>query len=198
MLQRVVVLAVLTMSGLTGWEQRGSGAATRPSMPREEPNACPFEGCQFGAWTARDTVVARRSRNTSSARSFTVRKGETVTAVTGVLVITRPGRVEFRDRTDLLTKDGQISVEPGDTLYLLGYRGEGFTDAWFKGRTYRAVDGAMAFFNALCDTRPERCSGRVVERQQSTWWVQIRNGAGLVGWTNQADVFDGRDAFGAR
>ena len=56
----------------------------------------------------------------------------------------------------------------------------------------------MEFFNALCDTRPEHCAGRVVERQQSTWWVQIRNGAGLVGWTNQADAFDGKDAFAIR
>ena len=56
----------------------------------------------------------------------------------------------------------------------------------------------MVFFNALCDTRPERCTGRIVERQQSTWWVQLRNGAGLVGWTNQTDDFDGKDAFGQR
>ena len=56
----------------------------------------------------------------------------------------------------------------------------------------------MEFFNALCDTRPEHCAGRVVERQQSTWWVQIRNGAGLVGWTNRADAFDGKDAFAIR
>lgn len=198
MLQRLVVLAALTMSGLTGWEQRGGSPQSRPPMPLEEAGACPFEGCQFGAWTARETVVARRSRSTSGARSFTVRKGETVTALTGVLVITRPGRVQFRERTDLLTAEGQISVAPGDTLYLLGYRGEGFTDAWFKGRTYHEVDGAMEFFNALCDTRPERCAGRVVERQQSIWWVQLRNGDGLVGWTNQTDDFDGEDAFGQR
>lgn len=192
------MLAALSVSSLAGWEQRGGSVQSRPPMPLEEAGACPFEGCQFGVWTARETVVARRSRSTSAARSFTVRKGETVTALTGVLVITRPGRVEFRERTDLLTKDGQISVEPGETLYLLGYRGEGLTDAWFKGRTYHEVDGAMEFFNAICDTRPERCSGRIVERQRSTWWVQIRNGAGAVGWTNQADVFYGRDAFGAR
>jgi hypothetical protein len=178
--------------------QRGGNATARPTMPLEEAGACPFEGCQFGAWTAREAVVARRSRSTSAARSFTVRKGETVTALTGVLVITRPGRVEFRERTDLPTAEDTITVAPGDTLYLLGYRGEGFTDAWFKGRTYHEVDGAMAFFNALCDTRPERCTGRVVEHQQSTWWVQIRNGAGLVGWTNQTDAFDGKDAFAVR
>ena len=69
------------------------GSTERPPMPLEGAGACPFEGCRFGAWTARETVVARRSRSASGARSFSVRKGETVTALTGVLVITRPGRV---------------------------------------------------------------------------------------------------------
>jgi len=28
------------------------------------------------------------------------------------------------------------------------------------------------------------------------WWVQIRNGQGRIGWTDQADRFDGTDACG--
>lgn len=106
MFQRLLVITALSASGLAGWEQRGASAPARPTMPLEEAGACPFEGCQFGTWTARASVVARQSRSTSSARSFTVRKGETVTA------------------------------------------------------------------------------------------LQVRNSAGLAGWTNQADEFDGKDAFG--
>ena len=195
---RLLTLVLLACAEVLVAPQARPAGPRAPAMPLESLGACPFEGCQFGAWTARASVVARHSRNTSSARSFTVRKGETVAALTGVLVITRPGRVTFRERTDLLTAEGQISVAPGETLYLLGYRGEGFTDAWFKGRTYHEVDGAMEFFNALCDTRPERCTGRIIEPVRSTWWVQIRNSAGLVGWTNEPDKFDGKDAFGLR
>lgn len=120
---RLLTVVAIGLAGMLDAPQRG-GWAARPTMPLEEAGACPFEGCQFGAGTARGTVVAHRSRSTSAARSFTVRKGETVTALTGVLVITRPGC------------------------------------------------SSTEFFDALCDTRPERCDGRIVERQRSTWWVR--------------------------
>ena len=77
------------------------------------------------------------------------------------------------------------------------YVGEGFTNAWFKGRLYREVDGAMAVFNALCDTQPARCTGRVVEPTQSKWWIQVRSRGNRVGWTNEPEKFDGKDQFGA-
>lgn len=194
---RPLTFAVLFASML-GASATTPAHQTGPELPIETLNACPFEGCHFGAWTARKLLTVRRTRSARGAKAFTLRAGEPVTALTGVLVITRPGRVTFRERTDLLTAEGQISIAPGESLYLLGYRGEGFTDAWFKGRTYHEVDGAMEFFNALCDTRPERCTGRIVEPVRSTWWVQVRNSAGLVGWTNQAEDFDGKDAFGQR
>lgn len=196
---RPLTLASLVLfTAMLGTSPAEPADQTGPKLPIETLNACPFEACHFGTWTARKSLTVRRTRNGRGAKAFTLRAGEPVTALTGVLVIVRAGRVEFRERTNLPSEDGMVTVAPGETLYLLGYKGEGFTDAWFKGKTYRGLDGAMAFFNALCDTRPERCTGRVVEPVRSTWWVQVRNGEGLVGWTDQAEDFDGKDAFGQR
>ena len=109
----------------------------------------------------------------------------------------RPGRVEFTEPTDLASADGTISAKPGDTLFLLSYIGEGFTNAWYKGRFFREVDGAMAFFNARCDTEPGLCTGRVVQPTRSEWWIQVRSRGGHVGWTNEPEKFDGKDYSGA-
>lgn len=195
---RQPALLVVVFAAMLVAPQAQPADSAGPKLPIETPNACPFEGCTFGTWTARKSLTMRRTRSGRGSKAFTLRAGEPVSALTGVLVIERAGRVEFRERTNLPSEDGMVTVAPGETLYLLGYKGEGFTDAWFKGKTYRGLDGAMAFFNALCDTRPERCTGRIVERVRSTWWVQIRNAEGLVGWTNQAEEFDGKDAFGPR
>jgi hypothetical protein len=48
------------------------------------------------------------------------------------------GRVQFRQAVDLSTTAGRLRVEPGETLYLLTYRCEGVTTAWF-GRLYDEV-----------------------------------------------------------
>ena len=166
-------------------------------MPIVDAAACPFEGCHYGRWTTTDVVTVRRSRSARSPVVLRLTKGEQVTALTGAVVILRPGRVEFTEPTDLASADGTIAAKPGDTLYLLSYIGEGFTNAWFKGRLYREVDGAMAVFNALCDTQPARCTGRVVEPTQPEWWIQVRSRGNRVGWTNEPEKFDGKDQFGA-
>jgi hypothetical protein len=77
----------------------------------------------------------------------------------------------------------------------LTYRGEGSTKAWFNGRIYDQLDGSE-FFNALCSFEPNRCYGRIIERPQRVWWVQIQNRRGQIGWTNQPERFDGKDAYG--
>ncbi|HEU4891659.1 MAG TPA: hypothetical protein VFT47_08915 [Vicinamibacterales bacterium] len=38
--------------------------------------------------------------------------------------------------------------------------------------------------------------GSFLEHWKSQWWVQIRNRSGKVGWTNQPEKFDGKDALG--
>jgi len=211
---KLIILAALTLAAgpsLVGASYQS--ASPGPAMPYEDAGACPFEGCVYRDWQSNDTVAVRTTRSAHAPTVFTVRKGDTITAVTGVVVTTSPGRVRFREPTDLTwwefeavnlggvtvrraRRSGVLHVEPGETLYLLTYRGEGHTKAWFKGNLYEELDGALAFFNGICDTDPTRCVGAIVEQPQRVWWVQIRNAKGQTGWTNEPDKFDGKDALG--
>jgi len=173
-----------------------SPPAARPAMPYEDAGACPFEGCVYRDWQANDTVSVRSARSAKAAVVFTVRKGETITALTGVVVTTSPGEVRFREPVDLSSSSGAVHVEPGEILYLLTYGGEGFTKAWFKGKLYEGLDGSTAFFNTMCSTDPSRCVGTIVARPRGTWWVSIRNVRGQTGWTNEPEKFNGKDALG--
>lgn len=167
-----------------------------PPMPYIDVGACPFEGCVYRAWTANDTVVLRTDRRESAPIAYTVKKGEQVIALTGVVEISRPGRVQFLKTVNLESASGQLHIERGQTLFLLTYQGEGSTTAWFQGRLYEAVDGAMAIFNDLCDRRHGDCDSTIIERPKSVWWVRVRNGRGQSGWTSEPAKFDGKDLYG--
>jgi hypothetical protein len=143
-------------------------APAGPPMPYEDIGACPFEGCVYRDWITNDRVTVRTERRGDALIAFTLEKGEHVRAITGIVVILKPGRVQFRNAVDLTSTAGRIHVEPGETLYLLTYHGEGSTTAWFKGRLYDEVDGSE-FINAQCDVQPGSCNGTIVEKLQRVW-----------------------------
>jgi hypothetical protein len=189
-------IATVASIGLTGEALTSQGGQPgKPPVPYEDVGACPFEGCVYRAWTANAPVSVRADRKASAAVVYTISKGEKVTALTGVVVTLKPGRVEFPKRVTLRTASDSLDVAPGQSLYLLTYRGEGFFKAWFQGRLYDYLDGSI-FYNGVCDYQPERCTGKVVERTESIWWVQVRNNSGQTGWTSDVDKFDGKDALG--
>ncbi len=185
-------VAVLAASCVAG-EQ--APVRTGPPIPYEDVGACPFEGCIYREWVANAPVEIRTDRTASSPVAFTLTRGERVTAVTGVVITTRPGRVEFDMAQDVEASGGQIHVEPGQPLYLLTSQGEGFMKGWFNGRLYEGIDTAT-FSNGGCAGGPRPCVGRLVEPWQFEWWVQIRNAAGRIGWTREPDKFDNKDARG--
>jgi len=176
--------------------QPQSTSVQGPPVPVEDQGACPCEGCVYREWIAKETVSVRTERRKDAPVAFTVRESEKVTALTGVVISVKPGQVQFREGTTLSTSSGPLRVEPGETLYLPTYQGEGFTKAWFKGQTYRDLD-ATSFLNGVCEVQPSRCTGKVVENSQTEWWVQIRNGFGDIGWTDEHQKFAGKDALGA-
>ena len=188
-----VALVSLTLGGAAAAQVRNGG----PPVPFADSGACPFEGCRYATWRANATLSVYASRSAGAPVVFRLTRGDAVTAVTGIVITEVAGQVRFRDSVTLATGSTKIHIEPRDTLFLLSYEGEGFTTAWFKGPLYRSVDGAMAFFNGVCSARPERCIGRIVVPERRAWWVYVRNAAGLAGWTNEPDRFDGKDALGA-
>lgn len=191
-LAAVVAAAICTG---TQFSRAQPANSPEPPIPFEDFGACPFEGCVYREWVANRPVAIRTARRAASPIRFRVKAGEKVTALTGVVVTLKAGRVQFREPQDLSSSDGTIHIVPGQILYLLTYEGEGYTKAWFNGRLYRDVDTAT-FFNGVCEIEPSRCTGKIIERQQTRWWVQIRNAAGNVGWTSEPDKFDGKDALG--
>ena len=98
---------------------------------RVEP-ACPGEGCSYGTWVACDSVPLYRAAGElsptglylSPEQQFGVTSGAVIVDAPTVVVVSRPTRqVPFS--VDALTFD------PGDTLYVLDYLGEGFFNAWY-------------------------------------------------------------------
>ncbi len=169
--------------------------STGPPLPFEDIGACPFEGCVYREWAANSQVTVRRERRPDSPVAFTLEKGDRVQALTGIVVTLKPGRVQFRNAVDLTSSAGRLYVEPGETLYLLTYYGEGVTTAWFKGRLYDEVDGSE-FINAICDFRPGTCNGTIVDKPQKVWWVRLRHRNRVSGWSNETEKFDNKDRFG--
>ena len=116
-----------------------SAAAQGPSLPYRDPGACPFECCTYRDWTAnKDTTVYREMRD-GSTRAFTVRKGEVVRGVTGVVITNRAGTATASSNMSI-GQGNKTRVRKGDTLYLLTYQGEGFFKVWFKGRVIPDVE----------------------------------------------------------
>jgi hypothetical protein len=188
-------VASMDLNGEAPASQGGQHA--KPPVPYEDVGACPFEGCVYRLWTANAPVSVRADRKTTAAVVYAISKGEQVTALTGVVVILKPGRVEFAKTVTLRTLSGSLTVAPGQSLYLLTYEGEGFFKAWFQGRMYEELDGSI-FYNGVCDFEPERCTGKIVERPESVWWVQVRNSRGQTGWTSDAGKFDGKDRLSVK
>lgn len=190
-------VAVLCACGHPATAQQIVGRALAgPPVPFADSGACPFEGCAYRKWTAVRRVVTRRAPSAAAPLSFRIAVGDTVTALTGIVVTTVPGQVRFRDTLTLAAGDASLHITPVDTLFLLTYEGEGFTTAWFKGRLYRGVDAGVAIFNAACESRPSSCLGHITVPVSVTWWVKVRNSAGQIGWTDDPDAFAGKDALG--
>jgi WD40 repeat protein len=114
-------------------------------------------------------------------RVYTLADRELVTALTGVWIVKKPALLEVEEPIRI----GGIDLQRGDLIYVLMYLGEGFVRAAFHGR--------------LADFSPDAPNNRVVVRKlrsnyDSSLWVQMQTGVGIVGWTKEAGspAFDGR------
>lgn len=163
--------------------------AAKPALPKVDENACPFEGCQFGAWTARDGVQLYSTWKPERATVATVTAGEAVTAVTGVYITLEPLEIE------VTAPMPNYGLKPGDIV--LGYMnvGEGFFNAWFNGNWVDEFDGSgIATSDGSGCQR--NCNAKLAKAGRNEWWVEIKTKGGKTGWTKESDKFDGRDASG--
>ena len=162
-----------------------------PAMPFVKKGACPFEGCVYREWVAHTSVLAvsdpsstwKDARPTSELKVlFDMKPGERVTAVTGVVVVTKAGRGSVQKAARTVADGGApYDLVAGDSVVLLDYHGEGEWTGWVRGKLISWMEGDH---------------GVLTERPESVWWVQLRNSRGQIGWTSQTGVFGNKDALG--
>src|SRR5690349_18029048 len=73
--------------------------AGAPKLPFTDPGACPFECCQYGEWTATSSQRVYKSTSRDSGLAFTIRPGEKISALTGVVITRKAGLVIMRKQT---------------------------------------------------------------------------------------------------
>jgi hypothetical protein len=188
----LMVTAVLFTLGLPLPAIAQAPTPTPPTVPFESKGVCPSECCVYGTWTVQadtDILVGRRA---NAAVAFRVHRGERVEGVTGVVVTTTLGRAVVRRVASLGVGSDPIAVQPGDAVYILHYRGEGYWTFWARGRL--DTDQIPGEGEACADAagRPVSCDVQITAKPLTTWWVQIRSGS-REGWTSQVDNFGGID-----
>lgn len=154
-------------------------SSAKPPIPYEDFGGCPFEGCVYREWIATRDAKVFKDRNEGSPIVFTVKKGEKVTAIGGVVITVKPGRAKVLAEFDY----GDIRIKAGDIICLLSYRGEGRYKVWFQG-------------TLMDEFQHGEIPRKIIEEGQYVWWVNIKNRKGQTGWSNKPDFFDNKDLFG--
>ena len=158
--------------------------ALRPALLKIDQHACPFEGCQFGKWTVRQNVTLYSTWKRNRTLVGTLRKGQVVTAITGINITFEPSEILVTATID------QYHLKLGDRVFGYMNLGEGFFNAWFNGFWVDVFDGSSVAPGCTRD-----CRAKVVSPGRVEWWVQIKFANRLDGWTKQTDRFDGKDAL---
>lgn len=162
--------------------------------------ACPYECCVYREWTAESDVPLRGEPDSAAAVIASFRPGESFDADTGFVRVTAPEVVVMTDTVGAYGTvaggggDGGILLQPGDTLLLLSYAGEGYWNA-ARGadrvqvpEVWTGDDGAP-----YGGVRAERLGD-----YDSEWWVHGRAADGREGWFRSDRVDIGHaDACGA-
>lgn len=180
--RRTVSLVEYSLQNLVGTSAPVTGAAA--GLPPAEVVAaggCPFEGCQLGNWTARETVpIYDRPDGTVVGQ---LPKGEAVAAMNAE-VRAAPRRAVV---TSTFETDQQQGIKVGSVVYVLYPLGEGAVAVWHEGQV---KDGSIDLGLRL-DTPSDSSP------LQWTWWVRVALPDGNKGWLkNPQGQFDGMDAFG--
>ena len=160
------------------------------AVPEDKPpriyvdvGACPFECCTYRMWTKnRATTLWNKPAGTAVVGSL--RKGDSVQGLTGE-VISKPLAVKADHNFPAVTADQgeiarNISIQAGDTFYILHYEGEGGWKVWLRGKT-ASVDESDITNMAILHPKMD-------------WWVKVKDAKGNVGWTLSDRHFLHQDA----
>jgi hypothetical protein len=158
---RFIHIVHRTLPHLSPASQLPEVAATLPKIDEE---AWPFEGCQFGPWTATDQVQLFSTWKKDRKQIVTISKNEAVTAITGVHVTFEPSEIK------VTAPMPAYGLKPGDMIYGYMYKGEGVFSAWYKGYWVEDFDGS-GVPEAGCN---RNCNARLLKEGRTEWWVEIK------------------------
>jgi len=173
----------------------GSAQDLKPRIPYLDKGACPFECCTYRRWTVEKETVVYNQRSTTSGIAFSVKKGEHVTGVTGVVITLKPGKVVVKKATTI-GEELKVRVIPGDILYPLHYEGEGIYKVWFRGKIYHEEMPTSPYLITKTPIEQREQFLHVIAEPDWIWWVEVKNSRGQKGWTKQHDHFVDMDACG--
>jgi hypothetical protein len=127
----------------------------------------------------------------SRRRTGKLAAGDTVVALTGVVITFRPGRVRVdRDVPD------ERGLKRGDSVLTYAYHGEGETTAWYKGHSDGSFDMTFATYPDGSGCARD-CFGTVVDQGRREWWAQVKLRSGRTAWVLMDEAkFSGVDYSG--
>ncbi|MGE3842667.1 MAG: hypothetical protein AB7I50_13890 [Vicinamibacterales bacterium] len=181
-----LLLLLLLGSGVAGCRS-SSGAVVH-----EERGLCPFECCTYRTWVVQRDSEVRSDPRDDSPVAFTVRRGEEVAGVTGVVFTVKAGRAVAR--VPVTVGEGQSALGAGDSVALLAPLGNSEWRFEHAGRIDRARipgRGVACFDEANARVA---CDIQVAEEPLTVWWANIRTARGEAGWTRYIDDYGNIDA----
>ena len=157
------ILPLAFALGVTGGP---AGIQRPPASALVYPNDCPHEPpCADSVWVAHERLPAYSRLNDRSRRAFVVEAGQRLRFHRAFVVVDRPGRV--------VVKRSELRFHAGDTVYILGYEGEGEYRVWHRD-TVMVLDPTAL----VADTS----SARRLEPPRFTWWAEVSAAADRRGW----------------
>lgn len=175
-----------TAAGMTS--SANPSARAFPAGAYVSRGACPFECCVYGRWSLRTGALLR----SAPGRLDSIRvlpSGTVVSADSGLVVVNPVGLLELSAAPPTPSLGDSLRAQPGDTVELLDYIGEGIRRVRLRGRELEVEE-----FWRFRDTPV----GRVLREPVQHWWVFMTDSASHAsGWVLMDSVqVSGADACG--
>jgi len=139
-------------------------------LPYVEQDACPFECCTYGEWTASAPLYVTGTPDVDATVLREVAPGETFTALGGSVYVLEPGTAVVRE--------GRNRFAAGEHLWVFSYVGEGVWNVWYEGNL---VEVPM-LQDPAAKGDPEQPAVVLEKPPRTRWWVEIQDEDGNHGW----------------
>jgi hypothetical protein len=158
---------------------QGAWLEDHPRILRDK-GVCPFEGCIYREWKAQKETLVYSEPQAGAAVKYVVRAGSWVTAVTGEVITTMPGRALVKDDFRWGLGGQEQTLRRGDIVHTYTYKGEGAWTVWYEGNPIEVLPLGRA---------------EVLADPESTWWVYVLDRENGAGWVKEAENFSNNDIY---